>query len=200
MTEGALHRDKRVQATREAAAKALVELVDEKGIGNFSVTELCKRAGLNRGTFYNHWKSVELLMWECEDAILEEVRAGILNMPLLTNEEILHHLSENAPIDGLTELFEVFRRHALFIHAVLRSDIDRRFYAKWREVMADSFSQHLMELHKDVENQRDLEYTSWFHAYALLGVVTKWALLGCEESSEEMSLRMMRMFVSWPVE
>ncbi len=44
--------------------RALVELMGERRLESISVTELCRRADLNRSTFYDHYQSVEQLLGE----------------------------------------------------------------------------------------------------------------------------------------
>ncbi len=43
--------DRRTIRTKRMIRSALAELIDEKGFNNISVTDLTKRADINRGTF-----------------------------------------------------------------------------------------------------------------------------------------------------
>lgn len=47
--------DRRTRYTRQTIRDTLLELMREKGFQHVTVTELCKRAELNRGTFYLHY-------------------------------------------------------------------------------------------------------------------------------------------------
>lgn len=47
--------DRRTRYTRQLIRDTLLELMQEKGFRRVTVTELCKRAELNRGTFYLHY-------------------------------------------------------------------------------------------------------------------------------------------------
>ncbi len=47
--------NRRVRMTRAMVRGALLELLDEKPLGDISVTELCARADINRTTFYKHY-------------------------------------------------------------------------------------------------------------------------------------------------
>lgn len=47
--------DRRTRYTRQLIRDTLLELMQEKGFQRATVTELCKRAELNRGTFYLHY-------------------------------------------------------------------------------------------------------------------------------------------------
>ena len=46
---------KRQTSTKEDIKEALIQLLSEEKFENISVSKLCKRAGINRGTFYLHY-------------------------------------------------------------------------------------------------------------------------------------------------
>ena len=48
-------------------------MMEEKGFENVTVNDLCAKAGLNRGTFYNHFKTKEDLLWALEDEIMDDL-------------------------------------------------------------------------------------------------------------------------------
>ena len=54
--------DRRIQRTRQALRKALLELNKEKGYDSISVEEITQRANLGRATFYLHYKDKEDLL------------------------------------------------------------------------------------------------------------------------------------------
>ena len=47
--------DRRTRYTRQTIRETLLELMREKGFRRVTVTEVCKRAEINRGTFYLHY-------------------------------------------------------------------------------------------------------------------------------------------------
>lgn len=54
-TEIGRRMDRRTRYTRQTIRDTLLELMVEKGFSHVTVTEVCKRAELNRGTFYLHY-------------------------------------------------------------------------------------------------------------------------------------------------
>ncbi len=42
--------------TKEDIKEALIQLLSEEKFENISISKLCKRAGINRGTFYLHYE------------------------------------------------------------------------------------------------------------------------------------------------
>ena len=77
--------DRRITRSRAALRQALVELMEECGLENITVNDLCARAGLTRGTFYNHYADKDSLLEEFEQEILDDLaeferRLGDLGM------------------------------------------------------------------------------------------------------------------------
>lgn len=54
--------DRRIQRTRAALQKAVIELILEKGYEALTVKEIAERADVNHATFYLHYKNKEQLL------------------------------------------------------------------------------------------------------------------------------------------
>jgi AcrR family transcriptional regulator len=62
--------DPRVVRTRQMLRDALVSLIEEKGFDAITIQDIADRAGLNRATFYLHYRDKqELLVKSLRDAI-----------------------------------------------------------------------------------------------------------------------------------
>lgn len=64
--------DLRVVKTRRIIREALLELMSERELAKISISELCVRAGINRKTFYRHYREVGDVVTEIENDILNE--------------------------------------------------------------------------------------------------------------------------------
>ena len=64
--------DTRVQFTKEMLKRAVLQILQEKSIERVTVTEICARAGINRGTFYLHYSTPVDLLKEAENALVQE--------------------------------------------------------------------------------------------------------------------------------
>lgn len=64
--------DLRVVKTRRIIREALLELMSEREISGISVSGLCVKAGINRKTFYRHYREVGDVISELEDDMLGE--------------------------------------------------------------------------------------------------------------------------------
>lgn len=67
--------DRRTIKTKRAMHNALVELASMKPIGRITVKELTEKADVNRKTFYSHYTSIEDVLNEIEDEIIEKIYA-----------------------------------------------------------------------------------------------------------------------------
>ena len=65
--------DRRVLYTKMFLKEALLELMREKPVDRITPTELCRRAGINRNTFYSHFYSVRELLQNVEDEFEDQV-------------------------------------------------------------------------------------------------------------------------------
>ena len=88
MNDTAKQEDRRTRYTKSVIHEAFFELLGEKGFERMSVTDLCKRAEINRGTFYLHYVDKFALLEEVIDVMLDE------EPPF---EERLHTLCQRVP-------------------------------------------------------------------------------------------------------
>ena len=66
-------RDYRVRVTKMLIRKQFTELLAAKPIQSITVRELCERTGINRSTFYNHYRDVYDLLEKIEEEMLAEL-------------------------------------------------------------------------------------------------------------------------------
>jgi len=65
--------DRRVVYTKKILRSSLMKLLEEKPISRISVTELCTAAGINRGTFYSHYRQPEDVLRQIEDDLVDDI-------------------------------------------------------------------------------------------------------------------------------
>lgn len=71
--------DKRVIRTKKAIRTALFEITDTKDISDVTVSELSRKAGVNRRTFYTHYASITEIVEEIEEELVDAIRGIALN-------------------------------------------------------------------------------------------------------------------------
>lgn len=192
--------DRRITRSRAALRQALVELIEEQGLESITVNDLCTRAGLTRGTFYNHYQDKEALLAAFEDEVLADIADFERRMGDLGVANVALHLARKKPLPFLVELFDYLRTQGGFLHAVLGPRGDVRFGTRLRDSLCTQLVESILH-----ERYRDnptpfVGYYVAFFASAYLGVIVRWIETGMAETSEEMALISQRLLFIKPGE
>ena len=190
-------KDRRIQRTRQALRKALMELIREKGYDTISVEEITQRANLGRATFYLHYKDKEdLLVDEFSELANERARA-LSEIPFsdwLPDPENPERAFENKPTEPFLMVFQHVANHADIYRILLQNEKSDRIFERIRKIVAQSITEFLQT---KVENdpipilfEVPIELLSAYFSGALLSSVDWWLEQGETYSPEEMT----RMF------
>lgn len=199
-TPAAAERDPRIARSRAALREAFIALVEERGIDGFSVGDLCASAGLNRGTFYNHFRDKESLLASFEDEVIEGLGGVLAKFQSIKLRELAACSLTHRPLPMLVELYDYLREEGPFLHAMLGPGGDARFGMRLREAVCGRFVRSL--LHERYQNDPSAftRYYISFYSGAYLGVISEWIDSGMTETSEEMALISMRLLFIKPGE
>ena len=86
MAEKTRKEDRRIRYTRQIIKETFLKLLAKKSFTKITVTELCRIAEINRGTFYLHYYD------------MEDVLDDILNDMLSDTSSVMEHvLSQKCP-------------------------------------------------------------------------------------------------------
>lgn len=199
-TPAAAERDPRIARSRAALREAFITLVEERGIDGFSVGDLCTSAGLNRGTFYNHFRDKESPLASFEDEVIEGLGGVLAKFQNIKLRELAACSLTHRPLPMLVELYDYLREEGPFLHAMLGPGGDARFGMRLREAVCGRFVRSL--LHERYQNDPSAftRYYISFYSGAYLGVISEWIDSGMTETSEEMALISMRLLFIKPGE
>lgn len=121
--------DKRIEKTLVKIRSGLLSLVAEKDIADISVAELSRAAGIDRKTFYLHYKTVDDALEELCDYTVQEVTAGFTG-ELVSDIKSLYDYLNNAD-ESLYQLISGEKSgefRARFLHVVFTSEAFSRYY------------------------------------------------------------------------
>jgi AcrR family transcriptional regulator len=90
MTEGNGYRGLRRTLSRNALLGAAVELIGTHGFANVSIDEIVARAGVAKGTFYNHFKDKHDIAHHVALGIRHEIRDRIGIVKIRSNDPAMH--------------------------------------------------------------------------------------------------------------
>lgn len=190
--------DRRITRSKCALRDALVELIEERGLANFSASDLCSRANLNRGTLYNNFGDKDGLLAALEADIMSDLEGFQAQMRQLTLKDVLRYRVNKKPMPFLVSLFDYLREQGDFLHAVMGPKGDPSFGPRVRDAVCTEIIQTI--LHERYRNNPApfVQYYVAFYASAYLGVITHWVETGMRESSQDMALIAMRLFFIKP--
>ncbi|WP_195986359.1 TetR/AcrR family transcriptional regulator [Clostridium sp. D53t1_180928_C8] len=65
--------NRRIIYTKKVIRDSLIDLLQDKDIHQITVTDICKKADINRGTFYTHYKDAFDLLESIEDELFNQI-------------------------------------------------------------------------------------------------------------------------------
>ena len=72
--------DKRIRKTKKSIRNALAKLMTEKDINSITIKDIAETADINRKTFYNYYSSVNQVIDEIENNVVDSVRKAMLDV------------------------------------------------------------------------------------------------------------------------
>jgi AcrR family transcriptional regulator len=78
--------DKRIVRTRRAILVSVLEQTKDKDLNEVRVVKVCEDAGINKSTFYLHYKSID----DCAKAIFENLVLSVANFAATVNCQQAH--------------------------------------------------------------------------------------------------------------
>ena len=192
--------DRRITRSRRALRAALISLMEERGLDGFTVNDLCERADLNRGTFYNHFHDKDDLLLTLEDEIMNELARIQESMSKLSMVDLVRYRAKKKPLPFLVELFDYLKTQGDFLHAVLGPRGDVRFGPRLRDAVCANLIQSILHKRYRENPTPFVQYYVAFFASAYLGVIQRWIETGMNESPQEMALIAMRLLFIKPGE
>ncbi len=192
--------DRRSVRSEYAIRHACIDLMSEYGLDVITVGDVCKRADVTRGTFYNHYKDKDALVRSLEDELLLDLRSIQQRMGQLDLGDLAVAVASDEPLDILVELFDYLRSKGSFLRAVMGEHGDITFAPRLRDAVCTTIVRTMLH-EKYRENPSEfVNYYVAFFASAYLGIINRWINTGMKESSKEMARIAQRLLFIKPGE
>lgn len=169
--------DRRVIKTKHAIFKAFVELLNEKDVNQITITDIAKKANINRKTFYNYYSDAYEVMEEIENLTVE---AFINNIGTVEFTNMA---------DFLTEIFikftETVNKDLEFFNLLFKTNNRSFLIVKIVEALKEYVQKRIEE-----SNELDIprfEVGSNFYLSGVLSVYMNWFMNNYDQSIEEIS-------------
>jgi hypothetical protein len=192
-------REMKVAKTKELLRDTLVDLIEEKGFDAISVRDITLNAGLNRGTFYLHYKDKYDLMDKNQTEVLNGLQEKLKD---LKPNEFDEYYSKDMVYPPVIQLFTYLMENKRFIKVLISSKGDPAFPKKMKEYIKGSFYEKLNIIKNQYIIDIPHEYTTAFISSAFFGLFEQWIEMDKPNSPEEMAvihmkmLKFMKLFIS----
>lgn len=174
--------DLRVIKTKKNIHMALTNLLKKKNLSQIKVTELCKEANINRGTFYFHYEEVADVFQEFYEEIIIDLKESYY-------EPYRHHESLNAEnLDPKTiRIFHHIKKYEEYYKIVLSEEVSMKYYYMLFDEICKMYAQD-----KNLEG-KIVTYAYCYQANAMIGLLIEWCRNGFMESADTMNLHLVKI-------
>lgn len=186
--------DVRAERTYACLAGAVLSLAAERDITNASVTELTRRAGVNRSTFYAHAQTPVELLTRVLSAELDEVRRHGMHQ-LERDGLLLRDLTRST----LLEIFEHVLRHEAVYSGLSRAS--SKFAL--RVVLAEHIEQSMLTIFRGgfvlppIPGSDQASIFSAYLAHGATGAVEAWLQLPSPRDQRMLLSAIEAMYPAW---
>lgn len=157
--------NKRRRESIERIEKTFVELLQTRELGETSVSEICKRCGLNRSTFYANYADI----YDLADKVRERLETDV---NLLYAAEREKEFNSN----DYLRLFRHIQENQLFYRLYFKLGFDNQYKITFYDIR---------QAQQDFSN-RHIAYHLEFFKCGFNAIVKMWLVGGCKETPEEM--------------
>jgi len=163
---------------------ALSELMKNKAFEEISVTDITKKADINRGTFYLHYEDKYDLLDQSEEEIIQEInkiaKRSIHSMDVL-NQDVIDH-----PLTFVVDIFQYIKENEVFMKAVLGPKGPGSFRLKFKSVLISNLKRLKTAIRTDPIVPED--YLISYITGAHISVMQQWLENGMKETPHDMAL------------
>lgn len=145
--------------------KVFIELLQTKELNEVSVSDICKRAGLNRTTFYANYTDI----YGLADAIRDKLENEVSD---LYKEEVTQGFNSN----DYQKLFRHIKDNQIFYQTYFKLGYDNNY----KIIAYDT------DLAREHFQNRFIEYHMEFFKAGITRIIKLWLNGGCKESPEDM--------------
>lgn len=160
--------------TKKAMAESMKEMMKKKSLEKITVSDIVQNCGLNRQTFYYHFKDkYDLVNWIYNDEVVS----------------LISSVSDGTDWSAaMLNVLNVMKREKVFYIGSLNLDRQCMFhdflFTATRDMLVQIIRQQNLREHLDID-PADCVFIAEFYTYGLVGMVIQWARSGMRETPGE---------------
>jgi len=177
--------DRRQKYTRLVLKESLLQLLEQKTMSTITVKEICKKADINRSTFYAHYKDQFDLLDNIEEEIIEDLY------------QYLDHYQSNLEkesIQMIEKLLDYIEENRQSFHVLLTNNADPAFEIRLKDIARHFMIRHWMS-EQSIDEQVSM-YLSTFVVSGAIHVIKDWIHHDMDLSKKRLS-NMINQFVNY---
>lgn len=168
------------QITKRALEASLKNLLAKRPLDKITVTDITEDCGINRMTFYYHFKDIyDLVEWAC----LEDAKRAL-------DEKKTYDTWQQ----GLLQIFEAVQENKPFILNVYRC-VHREQVEKYLQPLVDQLMLDVIqeESASMMIREEDKQFIAKIYAYIFIGVMLDWIKDDMREAPQEIVARLVKL-------
>ena len=177
--------DRRQEKTKQAILQALIKLIDQKGLDQVSVSDLCQQANINRSTFYLHYKNMEDLLLSVEADFIREITDAIQD---LETEDLIYN--SQALTQLFTRILESIEKNSDLIITLMSPTTSPRTRLTIEQAIENIIIDRMNTAIISEATQEELPVSKTYIAVTIsslfTGIVAEWLLSGKKESPKDL--------------
>ena len=167
--------NQRITLTRRLLQEGLLRLLSTNKLENISVTALCKEAGINRATFYNHYASPTALLNEMEQQLVSQLK--LITRTPNSIEDIA---------DQMEQYCTKLKENAKLVEILVRYHADRDLEEIITK-LTEYYEKNRLDVNKTVMDPDTTHLVSTFLYAGSYQLVQEWLLRDIDKTPKEIA-------------
>lgn len=188
MSQDVKVKDQRYAVVEDAIFGAFCQLCESKAPERITVSDVIRRAGIVRSTFYNHYEDMPSLISAAEDRIVEEIHHMMADFRSPTDTQLAHHF--------FVSLCRYTHDNPYFAQLVISAQ-GSSFMAKVLRMFHVYVGELLPIYGADAQHsaRRSLTYVIAYEIGGVLGILHAWISDDFRDGVEEVAMELTRCFL-----
>jgi AcrR family transcriptional regulator len=115
-----------VRAMKEEIINGLVDLLNEEKYENITVKSLCKKCYISRTTFYNYYKSINEVLTDLENKVMDDMDSIYREY----NYQSILDININDPAPNFYEMYKYIYNHKNIFKYIYGDNCPKSYYKK----------------------------------------------------------------------
>lgn len=171
--------------TRARIKEAFIELIGEKGLESLTVSDITRRAEINRGTFYLHFVDKYDLLEQLEDETVSKLQAILLSNRKIPEAD----LDLVFPPELIKNAIQYLKNDYEFVSTIAGPGGDPQLFVKVKQIIGDLLDTGLARINMTIKGN-----DTYPEAYAremilsrAMAIIDLWLANGGKESPEQIA-------------